>query len=58
MDKEIWKCSCNNRMSSLIYDFNSICDACCGCECDFDKRCIECRDDVMQAYAKHQNLLK
>ena len=62
-NKEIRKCSCSSRMNtgSLIYDFHSVRIASRGCVCDFDKRCVGHRDvsnGVMEAYFKHQNLIK
>ena len=42
-------------MSSLSYDFHSVCIACQGCEC---KECRDVSDDVTEAYVKHQKSLE
>ena len=53
-------CHCGERMSTLSYDFHSICVNCCSIDCDFDCRCDECADiadDVMTNYVKHRRSL-
>ena len=48
-------------MSTLTYDFHSVCVNCRSVECDYDNRCDECTDiadDVMTTYGKHCRSLK
>ena len=51
---------CNARMSRADNDPHVICSNCRGQECDFDTRCIVCRewsDDKMKLYINHQKSL-
>ena len=56
-----WTCpSCSSRISSLLHDKHSVCVACRGVECTFDKRCEECSswgDVFMLKYVKHMKAL-
>ena len=52
--------NCNSRMSSLSYDRHKICFTCCGQDCDFENKCIECSlwsNDVFEKYLKHHKSL-
>ena len=53
-------CSCGKRMSTLTYDFHSVCVSCRGIDCDFEHRCDECAniaDDDMTVYVRHRRSL-
>ena len=61
MDSRHFCPDCNSRMSSLIYDKHKICNCCCGQDCTYDNKCIECSlwtDDVFEKYFKHRKTLK
>ena len=61
MPAKLCYCLCGKRMSTLTYDFHSICVNCCGIDSDIDHRCDECADiadDIMTNYVKHKRSLK
>ena len=54
-------CHCGRRMSTLTYDFHSVCVNCRSIDCDFDHRCDDCADtagDIMTNYIKYRRSLK
>ena len=58
---KICRCFCGKRMSSLKFDFHTVCIECRGVDCDLETRCIECTDisDVaISDYVNHKLSLK
>ena len=54
-------CASGKRMSSLKFDFHTVCSDCRGLDCDLEMCCIECADisDVaMSEYVSHKFSLK
>ena len=52
---------CKTKMSSLLRDRHSICNACHGFVCTFEKRCVEIEqwsDECMNKYLKHMRSLE
>ena len=41
---KIRRSTCGKKVSSLKFDFRTVCSDCRGLDCDLETRCIECTD--------------
>ena len=58
---KIRRCARGRSMSSLTYDFHSVCSVCRGNDCDCNHPCDECSNvdaETLNAYLKHKTTLQ